>query len=172
MYRITFLLFLFLFFFVSTRRFSCTCITVQKISTLRTRMCTFCTIEPAEAPPHEPPANPCVPSPCGPNAVCRAVGNTPACSCHANYIGRPPNCRPECMINAECAGNLACQNERCRDPCPGSCGLHAVCAVTNHVPRCTCEDGYTGDPFVSCSIVQSEKKICKKINRPILARSL
>lgn len=61
------------------------------------------------------------------------------------------------MINAECPGNLACQNERCRDPCPGSCGIHAICVVTNHAPHCTCENGYTGDPFVGCSLVPSEE---------------
>lgn len=61
------------------------------------------------------------------------------------------------MINAECPGNLACQNERCKDPCPGSCGIHAICVVTNHAPHCTCENGYTGDPFVGCSLPPSEK---------------
>lgn len=102
------------------------------------------------------PSNPCVPSPCGPYSECRIVGNTPACSCQQNYIGRPPNCRPECTINAECPGNLACINERCKDPCPGSCGIHAICTVSNHAPRCSCENGYTGDPFAGCSIVLSE----------------
>lgn len=97
-----------------------------------------------------PSGNPCVPSPCGPNSVCRDIGNLPACSCLPGYIGRAPNCRPECTINAECHGNLACVNEKCIDPCPGSCGLHAYCNVANHVPLCTCFEGYTGDPFRGC----------------------
>ncbi|KAL1140438.1 hypothetical protein AAG570_000370 [Ranatra chinensis] len=105
-------------------------------------------------PPVMPSGNPCVPSPCGPNSQCRVVGNTPACSCSPNYVGKPPNCRPECTINAECPGNLACQNERCRDPCPGSCGPQAICRVIKHAPQCTCQPGYTGDPFASCSIIQ------------------
>lgn len=106
--------------------------------------------------PTQPPQseNPCIPSPCGPNSICREVGSTPACSCQSNYVGRPPNCRPECSINAECPGNLACLNERCKDPCPGSCGVHATCVTRNHRPQCTCEIGYTGDPFSGCSIVQ------------------
>lgn len=99
--------------------------------------------------------NPCVPSPCGPNSQCRAVGGTPACSCLPNYIGRAPNCRPECTINAECPGNLACQNERCRDPCPGSCGPQATCMVIKHAPACTCLPGYTGDPFAGCSLCKN-----------------
>lgn len=111
----------------------------------------------AEKPP--PPASsgdPCLPSPCGPNARCRNVGGTPACSCLPNYIGRPPNCRPECTINEECPGNLACQNERCRDPCPGSCGIHASCVVVKHAPMCSCHSGFTGDPFAGCSPVPSK----------------
>jgi len=40
--------------------------------------------------------------------------------------------------------------EKCRDPCPGSCGIGSVCNVLNHVPICQCPDGFTGDPFVSC----------------------
>lgn len=98
--------------------------------------------------------NPCVPSPCGPNSICRAIGNTPACSCQPNYIGRAPNCRPECTINEECPSNLACQNERCVDPCPGSCGISTVCVVVKHSPVCSCQTGYTGDPFTGCNFIQ------------------
>lgn len=98
----------------------------------------------------EPSGNPCVPSPCGPYSKCRVVSGTGACSCLQNYIGRPPNCRPECTISEECPSNLACINERCLDPCPGSCGLNAICAVIKHSPVCTCEQGYTGDPFTGC----------------------
>lgn len=99
----------------------------------------------------EPTGNPCEPSPCGPNSQCRPSGHNPSCSCLSGYIGRPPNCRPECTINAECPGNLACLNERCRDPCPGSCGPQASCVVIKHAPQCSCLPGYTGDPFSGCS---------------------
>lgn len=94
--------------------------------------------------------NPCVPSPCGPNSHCKAQGGTPVCSCLPSYVGRPPSCRPECTINAECPSNKACQNERCRDPCPGSCGQHADCSVVKHAPQCYCKPGFTGDPFSGC----------------------
>lgn len=98
-----------------------------------------------------PIGNPCLPSPCGPYSQCKLVGNAPACSCLPNYIGIAPNCRPECSINAECPGNLACQNEKCVDPCPGSCGFNAECSVANHVALCNCVAGYTGDPFSGCT---------------------
>lgn len=103
------------------------------------------------------PENPCIPSPCGPFSQCRISNNHPVCSCVQNYIGRPPNCKPECMLNSECPSNLACVNERCKDPCPGSCGFNAFCNVVNHSPVCHCMTGYTGDPFSGCSMQQSKE---------------
>lgn len=97
-----------------------------------------------------PVGNPCNPSPCGPNSQCKVVGTQPACSCLPNYVGRAPNCRPECILDAECPSNLACQNERCRDPCPGVCGTLAQCSVVNHHAVCTCPQGYTGNPNLAC----------------------
>lgn len=108
-----------------------------------------------------PVENPCLPSPCGPNSVCRIVDNHAACSCLPNYVGRAPNCRPECTINSECPGNLACLNERCKDPCPGSCGIFTNCIVLNHAPICQCDAGYTGDPFAGCSPIPGKKGTIK-----------
>ena len=112
----------------------------------------------------EPPGNPCNPSPCGPFSQCRAIGETPACSCLPNYIGRAPNCRPECSINAECPGNLACINEKCKDICPGSCGMNANCMIIKHSPVCTCINGYTGDPFSGCYLTPSKIENFLRIN--------
>lgn len=114
----------------------------------------------APAPTPTSPAiiNPCIPSPCGPFSQCRDVGGSPSCSCLPEYQGAPPNCKPECSINAECASNLACIKEKCKDPCPGSCGIGAVCNVINHTPTCTCPDGYTGDSFVSCVLKPPQRK--------------
>lgn len=108
--------------------------------------------------PESPPApvNPCVPSPCGPFSQCRNMGGYPSCSCLETYVGLPPNCRPECVINADCPSDKACINEKCRDPCPGSCGLNTRCSVYNHIPTCTCEEGYVGDPFVNCHLKPAE----------------
>lgn len=72
------------------------------------------------------------------------------CSCLTNYIGYPPNCRAECTVNSDCPSTRACINQKCIDPCPGSCGLQAVCQVYQHSAVCTCREGYTGDPFQNC----------------------
>lgn len=96
------------------------------------------------------PLNPCRPSPCGPNAQCRVVGDAPSCSCLPEYIGTPPNCRPECISNSECSNNLACINQKCKDPCPGTCGTNAECRVVSHTPNCVCLIGFIGDPFIHC----------------------
>lgn len=109
----------------------------------------------------ETPTDPCIPSPCGPNSQCKAVGHTAACSCLPNYIGRAPNCRPECTSNSQCTPMKACINERCGDPCPGSCGSNALCTVQNHQPNCRCIEGYEGDPYTSCSPVISKNYLCK-----------
>lgn len=103
--------------------------------------------------------NPCVPSPCGPNSVCQNAGTVPSCACLSNYIGSPPNCRPECTINAECTSNLACIKEKCQDPCSGSCGVNANCNVLNHIPICTCPEGYSGDPFRYCHAQPVQRKL-------------
>lgn len=108
----------------------------------------------------EAPKNPCQPSPCGPFSECRVVNGHPVCSCQANYIGTPPACRPECVVSADCAQDRACINQKCADPCPGTCGLNARCQVVNHNPICSCSVGFTGDPFVRC--VKEESKICFK----------
>lgn len=102
--------------------------------------------------------NPCQPSPCGPFSECRDIGGTPSCSCQHNYVGTPPNCRPECIINQECPSNQACIREKCTDPCPGSCGANAQCNVINHIPICTCPQGYTGNAFENC-FLQPQRKL-------------
>lgn len=108
------------------------------------------------------PLNPCIPSPCGPNSECRNINGNPSCSCLAGYFGMPPNCKPECTINAECSSHLACIREKCQDPCPGSCGISAKCTVLNHIPICTCVEGFTGDPFTQC--IPKQEGTVKKLN--------
>jgi len=104
------------------------------------------------------PINPCIPSPCGLYSYCKDSNGYPSCSCQENYIGSPPNCRPECTINEECPKNKACMKQKCQDPCPGSCGVNANCNVYNHNPICSCIDGYTGDPFTSCYVKPIPRK--------------
>lgn len=102
------------------------------------------------------PQTPCLPSPCGPNSQCRNANGQPVCSCVPGFIGNPPTCRPECIINSECNQNKACVNQKCIDPCPGSCGIGAHCQVVNHSPICSCPALYTGNPFTRCYL---ERKI-------------
>lgn len=94
--------------------------------------------------------NPCEPSPCGPNSQCKEFNDQAVCSCLSNFIGSPPNCRPECMVSSECSLNKACLNNKCVDPCIGTCGINTNCQVINHSPICSCRPGFSGDPFTRC----------------------
>lgn len=95
--------------------------------------------------------NPCQPSPCGPNSQCREINDQAVCSCLSNYLGSPPGCRPECVVSSECQQTKACINQKCIDPCPGTCGTNSICRVNNHSPICSCKNGYIGDPFTRCN---------------------
>lgn len=97
------------------------------------------------------PLSPCEPTPCGANSICRVVDGRPTCSCQVGYFGAPPNCRPECVVSSECSQNLACINQKCVDPCIGTCGFNAKCQVVNHNPICSCSVDYMGDPFEQCT---------------------
>jgi hypothetical protein len=102
---------------------------------------------------------PCVPSPCGANAECREQNGAGACTCLPEYLGNPyEGCRPECVVNTDCISSKACINTKCKDPCPGTCGPNAECQVINHLPQCTCRQGYTGDPFRYCNLRPPERK--------------
>jgi hypothetical protein len=95
----------------------------------------------------------CQPSTCGPNAECKIINDFPSCSCLPEFMGSPPNCKPECISNGECSSQLACINQKCKDPCIGSCGSNTDCFVVSHTPMCTCVQAYTGDPFTQCNPV-------------------
>lgn len=107
--------------------------------------------------------SPCEPSPCGINAICKEQNNAGSCTCLPNYIGNPyEGCRPECINDSECPSIHACINNRCQNPCVGTCGRNAECQVANHLPVCHCNAGYTGDPFRYCSpvpVIQSKLPI-------------
>lgn len=105
------------------------------------------------------PKNPCVPSPCGPNSQCREINDQAVCSCLPQYIGSPPSCRPECVVSSECPQDKACVNNKCKNPCPGTCGINARCQVINHNPICSCSPQYIGDPFVRCLIEESKIRL-------------
>lgn len=94
---------------------------------------------------------PCSPSPCGSNAVCKERNGAGACSCLPTYTGDPyTGCRPECVLSSDCPRNRACVNNRCTDPCLGTCGVNAQCQVVNHVPTCSCPARFTGNALAAC----------------------
>lgn len=108
--------------------------------------------------------DPCHPSPCGGNAVC----NDGQCTCLPEYQGNPYiGCRPECVLNTDCPRDKACIRNKCKDPCPGTCGIGALCETYNHIPMCRCPEGMTGNAFIQCTALASKINTeisCKEIN--------
>lgn len=101
--------------------------------------------------PVEEAAHPCNPSPCGTNAICKEMNGAGSCTCLPEFYGDPySGCRPECVINSDCSKAKSCRNNKCVDPCPGTCGINAECTVINHTPTCICLPGFTGNPSSSC----------------------
>lgn len=95
--------------------------------------------------------DPCEPSPCGSNAQC----NNGICTCIPEYEGDPYlGCRPECLLNIECALDKACIKNRCVNPCTDICGVNAICQVNNHIPMCICPPAMTGNAFIQCNPVK------------------
>lgn len=74
-------------------------------------------------------------------------------------IGSAPNCRAECVVSSDCPSNEACINQKCVDPCPGTCAPNAECRVVNHSPVCDCIKGFTGDGFSNCRPTPVDGKI-------------
>jgi len=114
---------------------------------------------------------PCSPSPCGPNSICRELNEQAVCTCAPEFLGSPPLCRPECTLSSDCRQNEACANQKCRDPCPGTCGIQARCMVVNHNPVCSCPESYTGDPFIRCDIMSKTISAVRSVN-PLTRGSL
>lgn len=112
--------------------------------------------------PSTPPTNVCHPSPCGPNSNCKDLNGQAVCACLPQYVGSPPQCRPECISNSECSYDKACVNRKCVEPCAGVCGKNAECNVINHQPICDCIQGHTGSPYYNCypiPIVIADRKL-------------
>lgn len=112
-----------------------------------------------------PKGNPCSPSPCGPNSICRENNGQPVCSCVAGFLGVPPACRPECTVSSECLLTEACSNQKCINPCLGACGIQATCQVINHNPICSCGE-LTGDPFIRCFPRRKNLNFLKESQNP------
>ncbi len=97
--------------------------------------------------------DPCPLERCGVNALCSAKNHRAVCSCPPGYRPDPDpyiRCKQyECLTDPECPTTLTCQNEQCVDPC--KCARNADCSARNHRGICTCQPGFTGDPYgVAC----------------------
>lgn len=91
--------------------------------------------------------------------MCREISGSASCTCLPDFYGNPyEGCRPECVINSDCTSNRACIRNRCQDPCPGTCGVNAICEVINHIPACSCQSKYIGDPFRYCEPMRETRK--------------
>lgn len=102
---------------------------------------------------------PCSPNPCDTNTPCDTYGNQFAIcdACVGSSAVNNPACRPECVFNSDCAFNKACIRNKCKDPCPGSCGDNALCSVYHHDPICHCKEGFEGNPYEYCKPTTNRK---------------
>lgn len=110
--------------------------------------------------------DPCDPSPCGANTMCKVdYNNKVECTCREGYFGNPTAlCGPICLLDTDCKDGYSCISRECKDPCPGACGENAHCSVTNHRPRCSCASGYTGDPYTRCTVPPISKTTSELTN--------
>lgn len=113
--------------------------------------------------------DPCPLERCGINAICSAKNHRAVCSCPPGYRPDPDpyiRCKQyECLTDPECPTTLACQNEKCVDPC--KCARFADCSARNHRGICTCQTGYTGDPYgIACT---PSKKLSSKLKSSVMA---
>lgn len=90
----------------------------------------------------------CSTNPCGSNAQC----NNGICTCLPEFYGDAyVGCRPECVLSSDCPRDKTCVRNKCKNPCPEPCAFNAICTVVNHVPMCTCPNGFEGNAFLQCS---------------------
>ena len=64
----------------------------------------------------------------------------------------PPELLVGCEGDQECPDHNACFNAICKDPCieTDPCAAEAYCSTHNHQPKCSCPEGWTGDPRHQC----------------------
>ena len=71
--------------------------------------------------------------------------------CQDGYVGHPPYCRPECVLNSDCLPYVSCINGKCQDPCENGCGENADCKVIRHRAVCSCKENTVGNPYTRCN---------------------
>ena len=71
-----------------------------------------------------------------------------------------------CSVDQECPDYNSCINDRCSDPCVilDPCAVNAFCKVQNHQPKCSCPEGYIGDPRTECKPPRKPTKLPQNKN--------
>ncbi|KAK0080814.1 hypothetical protein PV325_013289 [Microctonus aethiopoides] len=111
--------------------------------------------------------DPC-PGSCGIDALCYTINHTLLCECPRCYYGDPNDkCQSftealdpskECENSTSCGMSEKCILDLCRNPCPGSCGINAICTVLKHEPNCRCPKCYEGDALIKCEPYQGLRR--------------
>ena len=58
----------------------------------------------------------------------------------------------ECYSDDDCGYTEVCYQGSCADACQiTKCGANARCEASFHSARCSCPDGYTGNPQIACT---------------------
>ncbi|UYV71427.1 dp [Cordylochernes scorpioides] len=96
---------------------------------------------------------------CVPHAECIARDHHAKCECIRGYIRDPNNpldCIPkeldECKDDVQCPTVQTCKPNvvgtlKCAEVCLDfSCSPNSACVAVGHRGRCSCQEGYTGDP--------------------------
>lgn len=68
------------------------------------------------------------------------------------------------MYNSDCPQEKGCLNNKCVNPCIGTCGVNAFCDVNNHIPMCSCPKGMSGNAFIECRAVTGIELVFFMIN--------
>lgn len=115
---------------------------------------------------------------CGSNAYCKGMNHQPSCYCREGTSGNPyTECsieksapRPECIIDSECASQLACINQHCENPCVRAniCSRDQTCSVMDTIPLrtlvCKCPIDMITDVSGNCKPIVRDQPACSSHN--------
>ncbi|CAK8680217.1 unnamed protein product [Clavelina lepadiformis] len=90
----------------------------------------------------------CASNPCDENATCTSTDGSYVCECVDGYTGNGFVCLDayECAENRSlCPIGVGCAS----DPC----GVNATCTDTDGSYYCDCPEGFTGNAYISCQVV-------------------